>query len=102
MTQVFEFAAFTVHEGHQQALVDERPAMITALRKAFPVVLADWLTQRDDGSWLDVILWRSREEAEHAARHVTEVPEAADWFTHSSESRGIEHLSVIWPAGQGA
>jgi hypothetical protein len=44
-------------------------------------VLAVWLTQRDDGSWLDVILWQSREGAEHAARHVTEVPEAADWFT---------------------
>jgi hypothetical protein len=37
-----------------------------------------------------VILWQSRPEAEHAA----EVPEAAAWFTHISESRGIEHLTV--------
>jgi hypothetical protein len=102
MTQVFEFAAFTVHEGHEPKLIDERPAMIAALRKAFPGVLADWLTQRDDGSWLDVILWQNREDAEHAARHVTEVPEAASWFTHISESRGIEHLSVIWPDGRSA
>jgi hypothetical protein len=29
-----------------------------------------------------------------AAKHVTEVPEAAAWFTHISESRGIEHLTV--------
>lgn len=102
MTQVFEFAAFTVHAGHEHALVDERPAMISALRKVFPGVLADWLTRRDDGSWLDVILWRSREDTEHAARHVTEVPEATDWFTHISESHGIEHLSVIWPDTQSA
>jgi hypothetical protein len=25
MTQVFELAAFTIHAGHEQALVDERP-----------------------------------------------------------------------------
>jgi hypothetical protein len=36
MTQIFEFAAFTVHAGHEQALIGERPAMIAALRKAFP------------------------------------------------------------------
>ncbi len=94
MTQAFELAAFTVREGHERALLDERQAMIAALRRRFPGVVAAWLTQRDDGSWLDVILWQSREEAEYAARHVTEVPEAAAWFTHIGESRGIEHLTV--------
>jgi len=69
MTQVFEFAAFTVREGHQQALQDERPAMIAAMRRAFPGLVSAWLTQRDDGSWLDAILWRSREDAEHSAAH---------------------------------
>lgn len=66
MTQVFEFAAFTVHAGHEQALIDERPAMIAALRKAFPGVLADWLTRRDDGSWLDE---PGRRRARRQARH---------------------------------
>ncbi len=94
MAQVFEFAAFTVHEGHEQALLDERPAMIAALRRAFPGLLSSWLTRRDDGSWLDVILWQSRPEAEHAAEHAADVPEAAAWFAHISESRGIEHLTV--------
>jgi hypothetical protein len=53
-----------------------------------------WLTRRDDGSWADVILWGSRAEAEHAAAHVTEVPEAVAWFAHIDESRGLEHLEV--------
>jgi len=94
MAQVFEFAAFTVREGHEPALLDERAAMIAALRQAFPGLVSSWLTRRDDGSWLDVILWESRGEAEHAAAHASEVPEAATWFTHIAESRGIEHLTV--------
>jgi Antibiotic biosynthesis monooxygenase len=95
MAEVFELAAFTVHEGQEQALLAERTVVIAALRRAFPGLLSAWLTQRDDGSWLDVILWRSHEEAHYAATHVTEVPEAAAWFTHIAESRGIEHLKVL-------
>jgi hypothetical protein len=95
MTQVFEHAAFTVHEGHEQALLDERPAMIAALRRAFPGLISSWLTRREDGSWLDVILWETREAAEYSAEHATEVPEAAAWFGHIHESRGIEHLEVL-------
>ncbi len=46
---------------------------------------------------MDVILWHSRAEAEYAAAHVTEVPEAAAWFTYIDQSRGIEHLEVLSP-----
>lgn len=94
MTQVFELAAFTVRDGHEQALLDERPAMMAAMRRAFPGLVSAWLTQRDDGSWLDTILWRSREHAEHSAAHTTEIPQAAAWFAHIGESRGIEYLAV--------
>ena len=93
--QVFELARFTVHAGHEQALVAERTAMIAALGRAFPGLESSWLTKNDDGTWLDVILWRSREEAEHSAAHASEVPEAAAWFGHIAELRGIEHLTVL-------
>jgi hypothetical protein len=95
MTEVFELAAFTAREGHQRALLAERAAMIAAMRRAFPGLKSAWLTQRQDGSWLDVILWGNRDDAEYSAAHVTEVPEAAAWFTHIDEPRGIEHLHVL-------
>lgn len=95
MSLVFEHAGFTVRDGHEQALLDERPAMIAALRRACPGLVSSWLTRRDDGTWLDVILWRSREDAERSAKHIAEVPEAAAWFGHIAESRGIEHLAVL-------
>jgi hypothetical protein len=94
MPLTFELASFTVKEGKEEALLAERPEMMTALQRAFPGVLGAWLAKRDDGSWVDVILWRSREEAEHAAKHVNDVPAAKAWFRHIAESRGLEHLEV--------
>ena len=95
MTLTFELAQFRVREGEEDALVAERPTMVRALREAFPAALAAWLTKQDDGSWLDVILWRSREAAEDAARRVDELPEARSWFRHVAESRGLRHVDVV-------
>jgi hypothetical protein len=33
-------------------------------------------------------------EGGYAAKHAAGVPEAAAWFAHIDESRGIEHLKV--------
>lgn len=94
MTLTLELAAFTVSEGAEPALLEERPGMLAALREAFPAALAAWLTKQDDGSWLDVVLWRSRQEAEEAARRIDEVPEAKRWFRHIAESKGLRHVEV--------
>ena len=94
MTLTLELATFTVREGAERALLAERPEMIAALRQAFPAALAAWLTKQDDGSWLDVILWRSRPEAEEAARRIEQVPEASRWFRHIASSHGIRHVEV--------
>jgi hypothetical protein len=95
MTRTFELAQFTVREGEEALLVVERPEMITALQRAFPAALAAWLTRQDDGSWLDVILWRSRDAADEAARRINELPEARSWFSHIAESRGLRHVDVV-------
>jgi hypothetical protein len=95
MALTFELAEFLVRDGEEDALVAERPAMVRALIEAFPAALAAWLTKQDDGSWLDVILWQSREAAEEAARRIDEVPEARSWFRHIGESRGLRHVEVV-------
>jgi hypothetical protein len=94
MKPAFELAAFTVRDGAEAAMLAERQAMIGALSQAFPGLLAAWLTKRDDGSWLDLILWRTRAEAEAAARHVNEVPQAKAWFRHIAESQGLQHVDI--------
>jgi heme-degrading monooxygenase HmoA len=100
MTLTFELARFTVREGEEADLVAERPEMIAALAQAFPGLLGAWLTKRDDSSWVDVILWESREAAEHAAKHVNDVPAAKAWFRHIHESHGLKHLDVVHEASE--
>ncbi|WP_433299104.1 antibiotic biosynthesis monooxygenase [Pseudonocardia sp. CA-142604] len=99
-----ELARFTIHDGAERQLLDERPAMVRALRERFPACLAAYLTKEDDGGWLDVVLWRSRAEAEEAAREVSSVPECVSWFRHIAVSGGLRHVDVVdeWtaPAGQ--
>lgn len=96
---VIELAAFRIHPGAEERLVAERPAMVAALRARFPACLAAYLTREDDGSWLDVIVWRDRASAEEAARLVDTVPECREWFRHIASSGGLRHVTVrdAWP-----
>ena len=95
MSMTIELASFTVHPDAEAQLLAERPAMIAAMARRFPGCVAAYLTQEEDGSWLDVVLWRSREDAEEAARLITSVPECAAWFEHIAESRGLQHVRVM-------
>jgi hypothetical protein len=47
------------------------------------------------GHGVNLIFWQTRGDAEHAARHVNDIPEARAWFRHISQSRGLRHLEVI-------
>ncbi len=100
MAMTIELARFTVDDDAVTQLVAERSAMVQALRERFPGCLAAYLTREDDGSWLDVVLWRSRAEAEEAARLVNSVPACAAWFRHIAKSSGLRHVEVVaaWPA----
>jgi hypothetical protein len=100
MAMTIELARFKVNDDAETQLVAERPAMLQALQERFPGCLAAYLTREDDGSWLDVVLWRSRAEAEEAARLISSVPACAAWFRHIAKSGGLRHVEVVdaWPA----
>jgi hypothetical protein len=101
VSPTIELARFTVHPGAEPQLLSERPAMIAGLRARFPGCVAAYLTKEDDGGWLDILVWRSREEAEAAAGDIGQVPEAVSWFRHIAESGGIRHVEVVdaWTDG---
>jgi hypothetical protein len=94
MALTFELAQFTVRKGEEAPLLAERPEMLRALHQAFPAALAARLTKQDDGPWLDVILWRSREDAEEAAQRIDSLPEAL-LVPHIAESHGLHHVKVV-------
>jgi quinol monooxygenase YgiN len=95
MTMTMEFARFTVREGAEDRLVADRPAMVAALRERFPGCLAAYLTREEDGSWTDVIVWRSREDAEQSARLITSIPAVAAWLDHIEAMKGFNHTDVL-------
>lgn len=90
-----ELARFTVLDGAEGQLLAERPAMVEALHRRFPGCMAAYLTKEDDGSWLDVLVWSSRAEAEDAAQMISSIPECAKWFRHIGESGGIRHTEIV-------
>lgn len=94
MGLTLELVSFAVRQEDEGAMLAERPEMIAAVQRALPGVLGAWLTKQDDGSWLDMLLWRSREEAEVAIQRIGEVPAARRWFRHIAESKGIRHVEV--------
>ncbi|WP_328617722.1 hypothetical protein OHS18_17250 [Amycolatopsis sp. NBC_00355] len=98
-----EPARFTIHDGAEAALPAERPATVVALRRRLPGGLAAYLTREDDGGRLDVILGRSRADAEEAARTIGSVPECAAWFRDLAGSGGPRHVEVVdaWPGEAG-
>ncbi|WP_221329690.1 hypothetical protein [Actinoplanes sp. L3-i22] len=94
-----ELATFRIHDGAEEALLAERPAMLAALRTAHPACLAAYLTKNDDGTWTDIILWRTRTDADESARTIMDIPECAAWFRHLSETLSMRHADVThaWP-----
>ncbi len=56
-----------------------RPPIIAAVRKRFPELIDARLIKLDDGSWLDLARWQSREAAERAAGALAEIPERPRW-----------------------
>jgi hypothetical protein len=67
-------------------LLQLRPKMIAAVRERFPELVDGRLIQMDDGSWMDVVQWRSRDAAERAAAAIGEIPEATAMMSLVEES----------------
>ena len=68
--------------------------MIRALKQRFPGLRQAYLAPEDDGAWLDIILWSSRQEALQAAQQVGSIPECSNWFRHITESLGLSDVDV--------
>lgn len=90
-----ELARFSTSAENEEGLLADRPKMLTALKARFPGVVRAQLTKLDDGSWLDVLTWTSKEEAAKAAREAFEIPECAAWFAHIDEVKEMNHAVVI-------
>ena len=96
MSQVIEVVRSSVPQERQAEMLARRPAAMELFKREFPGLQSATLGRLDDGSWVDVIVWRSREEAEDAARRYVEIPELASFMSlvgdvHSFDMGTVEH-----------
>lgn len=90
-----ELARFTMDPKNEAALLRRRPALVDALRDACPGFVSARLTRLDERTWLDVVEWGSREEAEAAQEIVQGVPAAVDFFALIDQVLAMEHAEVV-------
>jgi hypothetical protein len=91
MSYVYEVVRSRVRAGAEEEMLRLRPRMIAAVQERFPDLVDARLIQMDDGSWMDVVRWRSREAAEQAAAAMPEIPEAAAMMGLIEEIVAFEH-----------
>jgi hypothetical protein len=77
MNAVYEVVHSRVRRGSEDEMLALRPAMIDAVRSRCPGMIDAQLVHLDDGTWLDIVTWSSREAAERAATQFADIPEAA-------------------------
>ena len=101
MGVVYEVVRSRIRPGAEEDMLRLRPRMITAVRQRFPELLDARLVQLDDGSWLDLVRWSSREAAERAAASMSEIPEAAAMGELLEDIVSFEHGVDREPPAEG-
>jgi hypothetical protein len=76
------------------ALVAARPEMVRALRARFPGLIQAVLARGDDGEWIDIFVWASREQAEAAVAGEASISEYRAFAQHIREVRFSDVASV--------
>ena len=99
---VYEIVRSRVPTDREEEMLRLRPVMIAAVRRRFPELIDARLVKLDDGSWLDIARWESREAAERAAQAFPEIPEAAAMGELIEEVVALEHGVDAEPDGQAA
>jgi hypothetical protein len=99
MSEHLEVVLFDVAPGQRDAFLARRPAALAALGAAFPGLLDARLAEFDDGTWIDVVRWRSRAEAEAAAAGLAELEDARAWAGLIAEVRSMRHAEIRHAVG---
>jgi heme-degrading monooxygenase HmoA len=78
MPEFYEVVHAKVRDGAEQEMLSRRPALEAGVREKLPGLLDIHLVRLDDGTYLDVLRWESREAADAAMEKFAEVPEAGE------------------------
>lgn len=89
MPEFYDVVHTRVRDGAEEEMLSRRPALEAGVRQKLPGLLDIRLVRLDDGTYLDVLRWESREAADAAIELFAEVPEAGE--IHGFLPEGIAH-----------
>lgn len=95
MSDVIELAKFTVEPDDEERFLAARPGMVEAVKTRFPGLKELHLARLDDGAWIDVIFWESREDAQAAAAEAESLADVRNWLQHVAEDVSMEHGVLV-------
>ena len=78
MPEFYEVVHARVRDGAEEEMLSRRPALEAGVRAKLPGLLDIRLVRLDDGTYLDVLRWESRELADAAIEKFAEIPEAGE------------------------
>jgi hypothetical protein len=78
MPEFYDVVHAKVRDGAEEEMLSRRPVLEAAVREKLPGLLDISLVRLEDGTYLDVLRWESREAADAAIDKFAGVPEAGE------------------------
>jgi heme-degrading monooxygenase HmoA len=76
MPEFYDIVHAKVRDGADEEMMRRRPALEAGVRNKLPGLLDIHLLRLDDGTYIDLLRWESREAADAAIEEFANVPEA--------------------------
>jgi heme-degrading monooxygenase HmoA len=89
MPEFYDVVHAKVLDGAEEEMLSRRPALEAGVRDKLPGLLDIRLIRLEDGTYIDLLRWESREAADAAIEQFAEVPEAGE--IHSFLPEGLAH-----------
>ena len=99
MPRTIEIARFTVDESQEEAFLAERDAMSEAAKERFEGFVDEMLVKLEDGSYLSIWTWETREHCDQAMVRIDQVPLVTSWLAHIEKDVSMDVGVVVEAAG---
>ena len=94
MYEFYEVVHAGVRDGAEHEMLERRPELEAGVREKFAGLLDIRLVRLDDGTYLDVLRWESREAADAAIEKFADVPEAVEIHGYLTDTLA-HHRGVV-------
>lgn len=97
MPEFYDVVHAKVRDGGEEEMLRRRPALEAGIKEKLPGLLDIRLIRLDDGTFLDVLRWESREAADAAIQRFADVPEAGEIHDFLSGGDVAHHRGEVVP-----